>query len=80
MTRNWWVIPAGVVAVLAVMRIVHLFRGRAMRALAADGASNTSGLLRLQVGGGIPPSRRVLLPLEHPTFILQDSKSAKSGT
>jgi hypothetical protein len=35
MTRNWWVIPAGVVAVLAVMRIVHLFRGRAMRALAA---------------------------------------------
>jgi hypothetical protein len=35
MTRNWWLTPAVVVAVLAVVRIVHLVRARAMRAFAA---------------------------------------------
>ncbi len=35
MTRNWWLTPTVVVAVLAVVRIVHLFRARAMRAVAA---------------------------------------------
>lgn len=35
MTRNWWIAPAIVVAALALVRVIHLLRARAMRAFAA---------------------------------------------